>query len=378
MNGNCTASLLGMIPRRALVSAGLLGALFAAGAGPAWAGAVADGPVAREQGVSVEASPAPAQVFGGVLGETAPVARHAAVFRLGLPTNGGAEALWHGAAFVATLPVLVWLLLRQRGINKIVSPGFEIITNSEPREFIPLKEKFQHMDFLNQVETKGALRLSANLNKVNLSFRRYGYLLEDKNFRNALLVNRRRVRRTLLRDGDVLDLGDLTLLYRDNREVPITRHSAITPPEGKVQIKFDKARGPVRKGTPMLVCDLPSARNYYITKNLIFIGRSENNDLIVKSRNVAYRHAKIERIGGRYKLLDLANTGNTFVNNRRVEQRMLKDGDEISIDNQRMKFQLVQKPVNELPRVAQSPPEPANGELEELNQHENLPRTAEE
>ena len=307
-------------------------------------------------------------------------ARMQAGFRVGGYQNEGAQMVWHGAAFVLTLPLLAWLLLRQRVINAISSPGFEIITNSEPRSFIPLEDKFQHMDYLNKVETRGALRLSANLNKVNLSFRRYGYLLEDKNFRNALLVNRRRVRRTLLRDGDVLDLGDLTLLYRDSREVPIVRYTAVTPPEGKVQVKFDKVRGPVRKGTPMLVSDQPTARNFYITKNMVFIGRSENNDLIVKSRNVAYRHAKIERVGGRYKLLDLSNSGSTFVNNRRIEQRMLKDGDEISIDNQRFKFQLVSKPVHDFPHShAPRPAEAApNGEVEDGGQPEETSRAAEE
>ena len=267
-----------------------------------------------------------------------------------LPGNSaeaGAQVLWNALGATMALSLLAWTLLRKRGINNIDSPGFEIITTSEIRKFIPLEEKFQQMDYLAKVETRGALRLSANLNKVSLSFRRNGYLLEDKNFRNALLVNRRRVRRTLLRDGDVLDLGDLTLLYRDNRGVPIIRHSAVTPPDGKVQIKFERVRGPVRKGTPMLVADQASNRIFYLTKNLVFLGRSENNDLIIKSKGVSYRHAKIERVGSRYKLLDLSGTGNTFVNNRRVEQRMLRDGDEIAVDNQRFKFQLVSKPIRE-------------------------------
>ncbi|MDH4249336.1 MAG: FHA domain-containing protein, partial [Deltaproteobacteria bacterium] len=192
-----------------------------------------------------------------------------------------------------------------------------------------------------------ALRLSANLNKVSLSIRRYGYLLEDKNYRNALLVNRRRVRRTMLRDGDVLDLGDLTLLYRDNRLVPIVRHSPVTPPEGKVQLKFERLRGPVRKGMAMLVPEQFPNRIYYMSKNKIYIGRSEECDLILKAQDVYYHHAKIERVGGRYKLQDLTQHGNTFVNNRRVEQRYLKEGDEISIESHRFKFQFATKAVRE-------------------------------
>lgn len=278
-------------------------------------------------------------------------------FRLSTFESDSYVLLFDGIVFLVSLPILWWMLHRSRRLNDISSPGFEIITHSERRRFIPLEEKFQHMDFLSNVETRGSLRLSANLNKVNLSFRRYGHLLEDKNFRNALLVNRRRVRRTLLRDGDVLDLGDLTLLYRDNREVPITRHSAITPREGKVQVRFERLRGPVRRGTPMLVSETQPNRSFFVTKNLVFIGRSERNDLIIKSQSVDYRHAKIERIGSRYKLINLSTAGNTFVNNRRIEQRFLKEGDEVSIDNQRFKFRLASKAVSEAPRTQSAPRE---------------------
>ena len=286
-------------------------------------------------------------------------------FQLSPSKENSSGLLWDGIAFLVSLPMLWWVLYRPRRLNEIGSPGFEIITHSERRQFIPLEEKFQHMDFLSKVETQGSLRLSANLNKVNLSFRRYGYLLEDKNFRNALLVNRRRVRRTLLRNGDVLDLGDLTLLYRDNREIPIVRHSAVTPRDGKVQVRFERLRGPVRKGTPMLASEAHPNRSFFVTKNLVFIGRSERNDLVVKSQNVDYRHAKIERIGGRYKLIDLSTAGNTFVNNRRVEQRILREGDEISIDNQRFRFRMVTKHISDSPPAQTSLQETAEGDSRE-------------
>lgn len=251
---------------------------------------------------------------------------------------GGASWLWHGGALLISVPILFWVLRRPRPVNNIRMPGFEIITTSERRSFIPLVEKFHQLDFVAGVKTLGSLRLSANLNKVTLSHRRFGYLLEDKNFRNALLVNRRRVRRTLLKDGDVLDLGDLTLLYRDLRQVETVRHPAQMRTDGKAKIKFERARGPVSKGTPMLLSEQQPNRTFYITKNMIFLGRSESNDLVIKARNIAYRHAKIERLGGRYKLVVLANSGNTFVNSRRVEQRILKEGDEIALDSQRFKF----------------------------------------
>jgi len=282
----------------------------------------------------------------------------------GEPDWGG--WLLRGVAVLLTVPGAVFLYRRPRQVNAVRGPGFEVISPGEARQWIPLEEKFAQLDFVSKIKTRGALRLSANLNKVGLSNRRFGYLMEDKNFRNALLVNRRRMRRTLLKDGDVLDLGELTLLYRDNRTSPVIRYSPVTPPEGKVQIKFDRTRGPIRRGIPALVAESQPTRTYYISKNLVFIGRSEDNDLVIKSKDVQSRHVKIERIGGRYKLQDLSTSGNTYVNGRRVEQRYLREGDEISVDAHRFKFSFVTRPVRERPPTPEPMPEEAVAETEEL------------
>jgi pSer/pThr/pTyr-binding forkhead associated (FHA) protein len=254
-----------------------------------------------------------------------------------------------GGLALLALPLLFWVVRRPRMVNAISGPGFEVISPTERRRYIPLEERFQTLDFVSRIETAGQLRLSANLNKVTLSVRRYGYLMEDKNYRNALLVNRRRVRRTLLRDGDVLDLGDLTLLYRDNRASKIVRYSSITPSEGKSQIRFERLKGPIRRGMPMLVPEHTPGRVFYVSKNKVYLGRSETNDLVIKARNVYYRHAKLERVGGRWKLQDLSVLGNTFVNNRRIEQRFLKEGDEIAIESHRFRFGFVTRAMRERP-----------------------------
>jgi pSer/pThr/pTyr-binding forkhead associated (FHA) protein len=274
--------------------------------------------------------------------------------------------LLRGIVLALTIPVTVFLYRRTRGASALRAPGFEVISPSETRQWVPLEEKYTQLDFVSKIKTRGALRLSANLNKVGLSNRKFGYLMEDKNFRNALLVNRRRVRRTLLKDGDVLDLGDLTLLYRDHRGGPGTRYAPATAPEGKAQIKFDRPRGPLRRGVPILYSDSQPARSFAISKNLVFVGRSEDNDLIIKSPDVHSRHAKIERVGGRYKLQDLSMAGSTYVNGRRVEQRFLREGDEISIDAHRFKFSFVARPVRERPQSLEPVPDEMTADTEEL------------
>lgn len=330
---------------------------------PAWGGVGVA--TASPSDVRPGAAPRPPDATAAAAAHGVPAAargERAAAFR------GSWGALLASAALALLhLPLLWWLASRTRPLNRITGPGFEIITHSERRRYIPLAEKYQQLDFVAEIKTKGSLRISANLNRVSLSERRYGTLMEDRNFRNALLVNRRRVRRTLLKDGDVLDLGDLTLLYRDNR-APVSARAPGGAQAGEVRpvIRFDRLRGPVRRDTPMLIPDQTPSKVFYISKNLVFLGRSETNDVVVKGPNIAYRHAKIERIGGHYKLVDLAMAGSTFVNNRRVEQRILKDGDEIALDSLRFVFTLTPRQIKERAQPRQPYGEEPAADTEEL------------
>lgn len=341
--------------------------LLACGAGSAWA---ASATIAAPAPTAERSSALTAAVRTSVSGSAVTPSRPGAAPSLH-------HWLWRGGLAVLGLPLFYWVVARRQTESQVPSPGLEVITDSEPRRFIPLTEKFHQLDFITSLKTRGDLRLSANLNKVSLSIRRFGYLMEDRNFRNALLVNRRRVRRTVLNDGDVLDLGDLTLLYRDNRVPPVVRHSSVTPPEGKVNIKVDRMRGPVRRGTGMLVWRGQPPRTFYFTKNSMFVGRSESNDLVVKAQNVGYRHARIDKVGGRYKLVNLTNSGNTYVNNRRIESRFLKDGDEVTFDTHKFTFSLVVKPVRERqPGGARTAERPANEPDE--NDQDDMQETAEQ
>jgi ABC-type multidrug transport system ATPase subunit/pSer/pThr/pTyr-binding forkhead associated (FHA) protein len=54
-------------------------------------------------------------------------------------------------------------------------------------------------------------------------------------------------------------------------------------------------------------------------KNLLQIGRDPSNDVVLDAPNVSRFHAKVERIGQRYRISDLRSSNGTFVNDRRVE-----------------------------------------------------------
>ena len=138
------------------------------------------------------------------------------------------------------------LIKNRKSVVLSKQTGFQIMTPGENFQFIPLNQSSYVLDFLSTIRTKRNLRLSANLDKVLLTAEQNSYFLEDKNYKNALLINRRRViKRYLLRHGDVLDIGEMTLIFLNqtnyiNKDVELDEQVPIP-------IYFDKPLGPIRK-----------------------------------------------------------------------------------------------------------------------------------
>ena len=209
-----------------------------------------------------------------------------------------------------------------------VELGFEIINPGENNRFLPLELKNYTLDYLNDIETKNKLRLSANLEKVALTPKQNSFYLEDRNSKNALLVNRRRMNKVLLQNEDVLDIGELTLLFR-NRLPAFVLPSA---EEGNPLLYPRRSltpKGPLPSSTASLRF-LGNRQDIPLVRNIMILGRSETCDMVLEDTSVHLRHARIFRSGTVYKLQNLSTEG-TYLNSRRVEQKELHDGDEIAV-----------------------------------------------
>ena len=209
-----------------------------------------------------------------------------------------------------------------------VELGFEIITPGENNRFLPLELKNYTLDYLNDIETKNKLRLSANLEKVALTPKQNSFYLEDRNSKNALLVNRRRMNKVLLQNEDVLDIGELTLLFR-NRLPDFVLPSA---EEGNPLLyprRLLTPKGPLPSSVASLRF-LGNRQDFPLVRNIMILGRSETCDMVLEDSSVHLRHARIFRSGTVYKLQNLSTEG-TYLNSRRVEQKELHNGDEIAV-----------------------------------------------
>jgi hypothetical protein len=73
-----------------------------------------------------------------------------------------------------------------------------------------------------------------------------------------------------------------------------------------------------------------SGEVFYLEKNVVNIGRREDNDICLVDQRVSRQHAQIRRVRNQHILFDLNSTGGTIVNNRPIVQTTLATGDVVS------------------------------------------------
>jgi hypothetical protein len=79
-------------------------------------------------------------------------------------------------------------------------------------------------------------------------------------------------------------------------------------------------------------------KDYRITKEKISIGKSEDSDILIKSDFVSRNHAALFYENHRYVLNDLQSTNHTYVNDKKISRRILKDNDVIKFGEAVYKF----------------------------------------
>jgi len=80
-------------------------------------------------------------------------------------------------------------------------------------------------------------------------------------------------------------------------------------------------------------------KRYPITKSAIRIGRGVDNDIALLNGSVSQHHAEIHRRReGDFYIVDLSSTNGVYVNDTKISQSAIKDGDIIELGEVRMRF----------------------------------------
>ncbi|MGQ9467897.1 MAG: FHA domain-containing protein, partial [Anaerolineae bacterium] len=138
------------------------------------------------------------------------------------------------------------------------------------------------------------------------------WVYTDLGSTNGTSVNGRRVQEVILRDGDILRIGD-----PHGNSVGLTFHAA-RPAAAAIPIP---AGGIVQIGTTMLG-----------VKPFLLIGRNPQADIHLPAPTVSWQHARLERTAQGYQIVDLHSTNGTFVNGQRITgPHPLHPGDVVQI-----------------------------------------------
>ncbi len=96
---------------------------------------------------------------------------------------------------------------------------------------------------------------------------------------------------------------------------------------------------------PAILCHIvngASVQSYHIEKDTVTIGRSIDNDIYLDEQAVSYNHAILEKKmideNEKFCIRDLESTNHTFVNNLKVDEKVLENNDLIRIGFTTLKF----------------------------------------
>lgn len=79
-------------------------------------------------------------------------------------------------------------------------------------------------------------------------------------------------------------------------------------------------------------------KRFSLGEGKVRIGRGMENDVVLNSDSVSRRHARIELRGGGYRVVDMASTNGTYVNDELVVDAKLSRGDQVKVGDTILKF----------------------------------------
>ena len=195
--------------------------------------------------------------------------------------------------------------------------------------------------------------LNVSSTHVAIEYRGGSFFAIDLGSSNGTFVRGNRIKEIEIEEGDEVRMGASAFVLRmdpvEAEKLAAARPREVSVAEGGLRDLLEREFGSAHKfdgETPVVMATkklpLPTVKlkiligadkgkEALFTKPQIFIGRKDV-DMVVKDVDVSRKHALIEcHEGGEVLLRDLASTNGTFVNNRKVANCVLAEGDRIQV-----------------------------------------------
>jgi len=120
--------------------------------------------------------------------------------------------------------------------------------------------------------------------------------------------------------NDELKMGTVTVIANHGKKKNSTT---------AIMQRVDLDNGPAAPLNPQLL--IQGRPVIHLTSDVINIGRSRDNQIVIDDRSVSRYHLQLRLRFGRYNLFDTQSQGGTLVNNVQVKEHILQTGDVIQI-----------------------------------------------
>jgi Protein of unknown function (DUF3662)/FHA domain len=118
-------------------------------------------------------------------------------------------------------------------------------------------------------------------------------------------------------------------------EVELQEDPSLTPGIFLVSSELKEAAGGVSVGALVLA----DGERASVADKPLSIGRLAECDVVLADDSVSRRHAEVRRQGSEIVVVDLGSTNGTKVNGERVGERVLDDGDVVTVGNVSLRFE---------------------------------------
>jgi ABC-type multidrug transport system ATPase subunit len=149
-----------------------------------------------------------------------------------------------------------------------------------------------------------------------------------------------------LSPGDLIEIGPFTLTVRERTGEANGGGATQVMPTGTVLIS--------RKTNPVLSFRMSDGAGHEVTltNDAYTLGRNPDNDIVINDPSVSRAHARLERRGDDYEIVDLGSTNGLTYGGAKVERKLLTAGDTLSIGTSVMLTYRSTEPAAESPRAA--------------------------
>lgn len=86
---------------------------------------------------------------------------------------------------------------------------------------------------------------------------------------------------------------------------------------------------------PKIVCKSPefADQTFELTEAVVTFGRSDDNQVRITHPSISSHHAEFRNEGGDYRIVDLGSTNGSRVNDEKVDEAILRNGDILMMGN---------------------------------------------